>query len=139
MRAGLRIGEQGGDVTVLVRCLTFLPFIYRLRGQVEMVRSVITRALTVSEARDISIITGHRAWVAWRDGDMVEAEAYGRATLEDRRRQQRVNAFLWLDLWPLIGVVLPQEKMAEPMSYDRILFNPTQQPHPATPVALPAA
>jgi len=132
MRAGLSIGEQVGDVTVLVRCLTFLPFIYRLRGQVEMVRSVITRALTVSEARDISIITGHRAWVAWRDGDMVEAEAYGRATLEDRRRQQRVNAFLWVGLWPLIGVVLAQEKMAEAMSYVRILLDPTQQPPPET-------
>src|SRR5260221_13039638 len=99
MRAGLSIGEQVGDVTVLVRCLTFLPFIYRLRGQVEMVRSVITRALTVLEARDISIITGHRAWVAWRDGDMVEAEAYGRATLQDMRRKPPVKAVLWMGLW----------------------------------------
>src|SRR5258708_20937391 len=130
MRAGLSIGEEVGDVTVLVRCLTFLPFIYRLRGHVEMVRSVITRALTVSEARDISIITGHRAWVAWRDGDMVEAEAYGRASLVDRQDQQRVNALQWVGLWPLIGVLLAQEKIAEAMNYVRLLLDPLQQPPP---------
>ncbi len=132
MRAALRVGEQVGNVTVLLRCLTFLPFIFRRRGQVEQVRSIITRALALPEARNISIITGHRAWLAWRDGNMVEAEAYGRASLEERHRQQPVNLFHWASLWPLIGVVLAQEKIAEAMSYVRMLLDPTQQPPPET-------
>jgi len=130
LRTAISVGEQVGDVTLLVRCLTFLPFIFRRRGQVEEVRSIITRALTMSEARNISIITGHRAWVAWRDGNMVEAEAYGRASLVDRQHQQRVNALQWVGLWPLIGVMLAQEKIAEAMHYVRMLLDPTQQPPP---------
>src|SRR6266700_1059306 len=81
-RAALAAGEQTGNAALLGRSLTFLPFIFRLRGQVEQVRSIITRALAVPAVRKNSIITGHRAWVAWRDGDMAEAEAYGRASLE---------------------------------------------------------
>ncbi len=130
LHTAMSVGDQVGDVTLLVRCLTFLPFNFRRRGQVEQVRSIITRALAVSEARNISIITGHHAWVAWRDGNMVEAEAYGRASLEDRQHQQRVNAFQWVGLWPLIGVVLAQEKITEAMNYVRMLLDPTQQPPP---------
>ncbi len=82
LRAAMSAGEQTGNAALLGRSLTFLPFIFRLRGQVEQVRSIITRALAVPAVRKNSIITGHRAWVAWRDGDMAEAEAYGRASLE---------------------------------------------------------
>src|SRR6266700_4075765 len=82
LSAALSAGEQTGNAALLGRSLTFLPFIFRLRGQVEQVRSIITRALAVPAVRKNSIITGHRAWVAWRDGDMAEAEAYGRDSLE---------------------------------------------------------
>jgi hypothetical protein len=61
---------------------------------------------------------------------MAEAEAYGRASIEERQGQQRVNAFHWVGLWPLIGVVLAQEKIAEAMDYVRMLLDPTQQPLP---------
>src|SRR6266566_5268397 len=43
--AAMRKGEQVGSATVIARCLTFLPFVFRLRGQVDKVRSIITRAL----------------------------------------------------------------------------------------------
>ncbi len=128
--AAMRVGEQVGSATMLARCLTFLPFVFRLRGQVDKVRSIITRALAVSEVRNSSIITGHRAWLGWRDGNMAEAEAYGRASIGERQGQQRVNAFHWVGLWPLIGVVLAQEKIAEAMDYVRMLLDPTQQPLP---------
>ncbi len=130
VQAAMSIGEQIGSATLLARCLTFLPFIFRQRGQVEQMRSIIMRALAVSETRDSSIITGHRAWVAWRDGNMAEAEGYGLASLEDRQRQQGVNSFEWVGVWPLIGVVLAQEKIAEAMNYVHMLLDPTQQPPP---------
>jgi len=127
LSAALSAGEQTGNAALLARSLTFLPFIFRLRGQVEQVRSIITRAQAVPAARKNSIITGHRAWVAWRDGAMAEAEAYGRASLEGR---QDVSMFHWAGLWPLIGVALTQEKIAEAMDYVRMLLDPTQQPPP---------
>jgi DNA-binding SARP family transcriptional activator len=127
LRAAMSAGDQTGNAELLGRSLTFLPFIFRLRGQVEQVRSIITRALAVPAARKNSIITGHRAWVAWRDGDMVEAEAYGRASLEGR---QDVSLFHWTSLWPLIGVMLIQEKFANTIDYVRMLLDPTQQSPP---------
>jgi DNA-binding SARP family transcriptional activator len=127
LSAALSVGEQTGNVALLARSLTFLPFVFRLRGQVEEVRGIITRVLAVPAARKNSIITGHRAWVAWRDGAMAEAEAYGRASLEGR---QDVSMFHWAGLWPLIGVALTQEKIAEAIHYVRMLLDPTQQPPP---------
>lgn len=127
LSAAMSAGEQTGNVALLARSLTFLPFVFRLRGQVEEVRSIITRALAVPAARKNSIITGQRAWVAWRDGAMAEAEAYGRASLEGR---QDVSMFHWAGLWPLIGVALTQEKIAEAIHYVRMLLDPTQQPPP---------
>jgi tetratricopeptide (TPR) repeat protein len=127
LSAAMSAGEQTGNAALLGRSLTFLPFIFRLRGQVEQVRSLITHALAVPAARKNSIITGHRAWIAWRDGDLAEAEAYGRASLEGR---QDVSLFHWTSLWPLIGVMLTQEKFANAMDYVRMLLDPTQQPPP---------
>lgn len=62
MHAAMLAAEQVGNTTLFARSLTFLPFIFRHCGQVEKVRSIIARALTVPEARNINIITGHRAW-----------------------------------------------------------------------------
>jgi len=126
----LRVGEQIGSATLLARCMTFLPFIFRRRGQVEQVRSIITRALAESKGRKNTILTGHRAWLAWRDGNMVEAEAYGRASVKEREPEQSANLFLWVGLWPLIGVALAQEKIAAAMNYVRMLLDPTLQPPP---------
>jgi hypothetical protein len=130
MREAMKAAEQIGSVRLLTRCLAFLPFVFRRRGQVEEVRGVITRALAVPEARNIAIIKGHQAWIEWRDGNLVETELYGRASLEDRQGDQRANAFHWVGLWPLIGAALVQEKIAEAMDYVRMLLDPTQQQPP---------
>jgi DNA-binding SARP family transcriptional activator len=130
MRAAINVAEQVGNTRLLARCLMFLPFIFRRRGLVEDVRDVVTHALAVPEARNIAIIKGHRAWIAWRDGNLVEAETCGRASLEDRQRQQRANSFLWAGLWPLIGVALAQEKIADAVNYAGMLLDTTQQPPP---------
>ena len=130
LRAALRIGEQIGSATLLSRCMTFLPFIFRRRGQVEQVRTIITRALEESKGRKNSILTGHRAWLAWRDGNMVEAEVYGRASIEESQPEQSANLFLWVGLWPLIGVALDQEKIADAINHVRMLLDPALQPSP---------
>ncbi len=127
MRAAMAIAEQIGYTTLLVRCLTFLPFIFRRRQQVEEVRSITTRAQAMPEARNIAIIKGHHAWVAWRDGDMVEAVSAGLASAGTSQRQQGINAFRWAGLWPVIGVMLTQDKPREAIVYVRMMLDPSQQ------------
>jgi DNA-binding SARP family transcriptional activator len=124
LRIALQFGERGGSAIIQARCLTYLPFVYRRRGQVEQVRDIITHALARPEAGKNNILTGHRAWVAWRDGDLVEAEFCGRASIQERRG----NTLLWAGLWPLIGVLLTQEKIAEAIDYVHMLLDPSQQP-----------
>ncbi|HZR44088.1 MAG TPA: BTAD domain-containing putative transcriptional regulator, partial [Ktedonobacteraceae bacterium] len=106
-RTSVRLAEEMGNSALLIRSLTFLPFIYRRRGQVEEVRSTVAYALSKSQGRNISILTGQRAWLAWRDGNMIEAEAYARAfnnKNETRADPPDNNLFHWVGLWPLIGV-----------------------------------
>jgi DNA-binding SARP family transcriptional activator len=126
----LHIGEQLGIVWLQNRCLTFLPLIYRRRGQVERVREILTRTQATGVAEKNRMLIGHRAWVAWRDGKLDEAETYGRMSIEVSQQQQDVNAFRWVGLWPLIGVMLTRERVAEAMTFVRMLLDPTQQPLP---------
>ena len=127
MLAAIHIAEQIGYTTLLVRGLTFIPFIFRRRQQVEEVRDIITRAQAMPEAKNIAIIKGHHAWVAWRDGVMVEAVSAGLASAGTQQRQQGINAFRWAGLWPVIGVMLTQDKICEAIDYVRMLLNPSQQ------------
>ena len=122
------IGEEMGHAFLLERCLSFLPFIFRQRGQVEEVRRVITRALTVPGMKLTSLLLAHRAWLARRDGEMDKAEEYSRAALEEWQHQRQVNPHQWAALWPLIGVLLVQQRISEAMHYGRMLLDVRQQP-----------
>ncbi|MEO6889594.1 MAG: AAA family ATPase, partial [Ktedonobacteraceae bacterium] len=126
----LQVAEQLDLAWLHMRCLTFLPFISRKRGQVEQVRNLITRTLAKSEGRKNSVLMGHRAWVAWREGNLAETEAYGRAALEESQAQQESDIFRWVGIWPLLGVALAQEGYAEAIDYARMLLEPAQQPPP---------
>ncbi|MDQ2713876.1 MAG: AAA family ATPase [Chloroflexota bacterium] len=122
LQAIVSLGELIGDAELHERSLAFLTLVFRQRGQVEEVRSAIKR-----ETRYTGVITANRAWVAWRDGNIEEAEAYGRAALEEWQRQHYTYVFQWTGLWPLIDVALSQERLPEAMDYVRMLLAPRQQ------------
>jgi tetratricopeptide (TPR) repeat protein len=128
LQRAMHIGERIGNIMLRVRCLTFLPFIYRQRGQVEAVRAMITQVLALPETETVTIIMGHRVWLAWRDGNLTEAEAYARATLNDWRHHKYLNSFYWTSVLPLLAIVFERENIAEAMEYVRILLDSSQQP-----------
>lgn len=136
MHAAMRVGEQIGDVELAGRSLVFLAILFRRRGRVEDVRNALSRALALQETRYAGVITANRAWVAWRDGNLEEAEAYGRAAMEAWQHQQHVYAFQWTGLWPLIGVALTQERLSDVMRYVCLLLDSTQQRPPETLLAV---
>ncbi|MGH2460250.1 MAG: ATP-binding protein [Chloroflexota bacterium] len=130
LEKGLRVGERIGSARLQNHGLTFLALVHRRRGQTEPVRAALDRALTVGAARNNRVLIGHRAWIAWRDGNLVEAEADGRASLEDWQLQQPISPFLWTGLWPLLGVALARGNLPEAMGHLRLILDPTQQPPP---------
>lgn len=130
MNAAMRVGEQTGDVELAGRSLVFLAILFRRHGRVEDVRNALSRALALQETRYASVITANRAWLAWRDGNLEEAEAYGREAIKAWQHQQHVYAFQWTGLWPLIGVALTQERLSDVMRYVCLLLDSTQQRPP---------
>ncbi|MGI0134915.1 MAG: hypothetical protein ACREBW_08170, partial [Candidatus Micrarchaeaceae archaeon] len=94
MQAGIDLAEQTGNTRLLARCLTFLPCVFRRREHIAEVRALVLRAMTVPEARYTAMIKGHQAWIAWREGNVAEAETLGHASLtEEIQHPLGVNPF----------------------------------------------
>lgn len=135
LRQALRLGERTGNAWLQKNCLTFLPFALRQRGLVAETRAILARAQTLGIAQDNAVLSGHQAWVAWRSGDLVQAEACGRESLQTvPSLQVRPNPFLWTGRWPLIGVAHTRQQTATAITEIRQLFDSTQQP-PRQPLA----
>jgi tetratricopeptide (TPR) repeat protein len=128
LRAALVAGEQVGDAELVARCrLHFLPLVFRRRGQVEAVRSVVADAAAQGERRYAGVLTAQRAWIAWRRGKREEAERAGRAAVEEWQRQRPIYPFQWTGVWPLIGLAATSAQFALAVDDVRLLLAPTQQ------------
>ena len=130
IQAALNIGEQIGDVTLQVRCLTFLAITFRRHGQVETVRRLSERALALATAIQapgyLPHIHASLGWVAWRQGDLAEAQKQAQAALEIGQ-PLLLFPFQWASLLPLIGVALAEARHADAVTYVRLLLSPTLQ------------
>ncbi len=133
LRQALRLGEQTGNAWVQNNCLIFLPLVFRRRGQVDEVRRLLSQARSLGIAPYNRILTGHAAWVAWREGNLPLAERYGHESLQQLPEQVRPHPFLWAGRWPLIGVALAKGEIAAAIDDVCWLLDPTQQP-PAAPL-----
>ena len=131
LKKALQMAENMGIAWLQARCLTFLPFVFRQHGQVEQVRNMLTQAEAIGIVQNNNILIAHHAWVAWRDGNLLEAEMAAKRSMEQGQRQQvDNNPFQWAALWLLLAVMLVQEKMSEAINNVRLLLAPTLQPPP---------
>jgi tetratricopeptide (TPR) repeat protein len=126
----LRVAQEIGNRSLQTRCLTFLPFVFRLRGEVERMREVLIRAEAAGACQDNQILTGQRAWLAWREGRLADAEMLGRLALTVDPRHPESSAFQWVARWPLIGIDLARNQHAAAITDARPLLDPSQQPPP---------
>ncbi|WP_224365043.1 serine/threonine-protein kinase [Hyalangium versicolor] len=131
--AGLRLVEQTGDLTQKARLLTYLAVVYRERGQVGRTRECCEESLRVATAARMDDYVGaaraNRAWVAWREKRVDEAEQEARAALECWRKLSAIYPypFQWQGLWVLLAVALRRMAVAEAVEHARALLDPTQQ------------
>ena len=138
MQAALALAEQTGDVVHQSRCLTYLTVLYRKQGRLDQVRQYVSRSLAAATAGEmdeyIGMAKANLAWVAWREGDLAQAKADGRAALELWRRLPPAHsscAFQWAVLWPLVGVALAHNQTLEAIECAQRMLEPTQQYLPA--------
>lgn len=128
-----RLGEQVGIAWLQTRCLTFLPFIFRKRGEVEQVRALLAQAQTIGVDQNNSMLAGLRAWLALREGDLLQAEAAGKEAAELEQQSVGTNPFRWSGLWPLLGVALVRGQIDVAIGHARLLLDTTQQ-QPSAPI-----
>ena len=134
LQAAQMMSKQTGDVALQSLNLTYLTVLSRKRGQLEETRQFSSQALAVATALQrpeyIGMAKANLAWVAWREGNLPEAQANGLAALELWRPLQIVYMLHWAALWPLIGIALTQDQLAEAVDFARLLLAPQQQSLP---------
>jgi DNA-binding SARP family transcriptional activator len=136
LRTALDTAEQIGDVSLQARCLAYLAVVHRRQGHDAEVVTYARRELAVAESAGMLDYLGagqaNLAWLAAKQGYLIEAERLGQAALETWRQYGLPYPFYWQALWPLIGVTLAQNRPADAVSYARQLCDPNQQLLPAT-------
>ncbi len=139
LRSALEMAEQIGDVSLQVRCLTYLGVVHRRQGRDAKAEPIARRGLGVAEAAGMLAYIGANraglAWVAWRRNDLSEAERLAQAAWEAWRLHAMPYPFYWQALWPLIGVAVAQDRLADAVAYARRLCEPDQQVLPSELVA----
>ncbi len=125
-----KISEQTGDMTLQSRNLTYLTVLARMRGQIEETRQIASQALTAATVLQlpeyIAMAQANLAWVAWREGKILDAYKEGLAALELWQSLPTLYMFLWAGLWLLISVELTQNRLTEATDHARLLLDPQQ-------------
>jgi hypothetical protein len=131
LQAGLASARRRRDPRGEAMCLSYLTILRRERGDVEAVREILPHSHAAGEAGGqpayVVAAEANRAWLAWRDGDLAGAEARGHAALAIGRSVPAGYPFLWLALWPLMGVALAGGRLAECIEHARALLHSVQQ------------
>jgi hypothetical protein len=123
-----------GDVTLQARCLAYLLIVARRRGLGGEMVALAQRCLAVAgPARMLNYVGAAEAglaWVAWRAGATAEAGRLARAALASWARFEQVNPLQWQALWPLLGLALERDEVAEAIDHAGALLRPEQQALP---------
>lgn len=134
MLNALAEAKRTEDVSLQARCLTYLTMLQRKRGRVDGTHHYCTRGLAAAEAAVMPEYVGtaraNLAWVAWRKGDVAEAQAHGRAALAAWQQLPVGHAscsFQWTALLPLIAVALARGSVEDAIAPARALLVSWQQ------------
>jgi adenylate cyclase len=128
LESALTMAERIGDPYLQLDCMGMLADAYRMRGKVEDVRRLVARCLSL--ARRLGGIEwegstlAHLAWLAWRDGNPVEAQRYVAETRAAWRGVIDVG-LRGLALWLEVPMALDRGDLAAAINAARELSRPT--------------
>jgi predicted ATPase/class 3 adenylate cyclase len=130
LKEALRLTEQAGDVVLQSRCLTYLTVIHRRRGEVLAARDYAEQSLSSGAgARMIEYVgmaKGNLAWVHLREGNLAAAYSDGSEGVEKISQTPQGHILVWVALWPLIGVAIARDQIADAIKHAERLLVPPQ-------------
>ncbi len=134
LRAALALSNRIEYALVRAYALTWMTVLCRKRGQVEGARGYAPRALVAGIAagqpEQVAMAHANLSWIAWREGNLAEAEELGLAALDSWQRGQFVYAFHWTARFPLLAMALEKEGIPEALGHARAMLDPQQQQLP---------
>jgi tetratricopeptide (TPR) repeat protein len=135
LQATLALAHRTENPEQQVYALTWLSIVRRKRGRLEAVREYASRTLAAAEAALMPVHVGvsqaNLAWVAWREGNLAEAEKLARAAVASWQKSQWAYAFQWTAYWPLLAMALDRHQIPEALDHARAMLDPHQQRLPA--------
>ena len=130
LRTALEDARRVGDALRCARCLTYLGYAARLRGDAVAVRSAVAEGLRMATELGmpeyVGAAHGQRAWLAWRDGDDDACELEGRAALAAWRSGQPYP-LQWAARLPLLASCLRRAAPTEAVAHAEALLDDGQQ------------
>jgi DNA-binding SARP family transcriptional activator/tetratricopeptide (TPR) repeat protein len=130
----LQFAEKTTDLTLVARCLTYLTFVARKRGDIQQVQRYAERSLlmatTVQMPDYIGAAHANLAWLAWRARNLDAVQQHGAAALSAWQKLPVGYMFEWTGRWPLIGVALLTGDLNQIITHVRILLDEYQQRSP---------
>jgi hypothetical protein len=136
----LELAEKTTDLTLVARCLTYLTFVARKRGDMQQVQRYAERSLltaTMVQMPDyIGAAQANLAWLAWRARNLDAVQQLGAAALNAWQKLPVGYMFEWTGRWPLIGVAVLRGDLNQIITHAQVLLDEYQQ---CSPDALEAA
>lgn len=117
LEESLRAAELTGDVVLQSRCFSFLAVAARLRGDVEEMERIQSRAMPVFTAGGmyeyLAIAAANRAWAAWRRGDQDVAHTHAAEAIHLGQMLPAKYPMEWTVRLPLLAMALERGDLAE--------------------------
>jgi DNA-binding SARP family transcriptional activator len=130
----LEVAERTIDLTLVARCLTYMTFVARKRGDIQQVQRYAERSLLIATKVQMPDYIGaahaNLAWLAWRARNLDEVQRLGAAALNAWQNLPVGYMFEWTGRWPLIGVALLKGDLNPIITHAQVLLDEYQQRPP---------
>ncbi|HEY4490461.1 MAG TPA: hypothetical protein VI958_00625, partial [Acidobacteriota bacterium] len=130
----LQMSDRLGTAILQSRCITYITVAYRKLGDVEKTGEYAARALefctAVNMVEYIATAKANFAWVALRGQNFEEAQQQALAAFQTWRELKIVYPFYGLALWPLIAILVHENRLQDAVDYLRPMLEPSQQKLP---------
>jgi DNA-binding SARP family transcriptional activator len=130
LEAALATCEETGNAVLRARCLTYLSFLHRKRGDARTTerytRESLAAARELAMPEYVGAAHGHLAWLAWRRQDHDACRREGHLALKSWGTGHRYP-LQWCARVPLLGASLAQDRLGDALAHAAALLEPYQQ------------